>query len=228
MSFNRLNYDTGAYNKIMNESTGPGIYNIQTPKTSCEPCYPVPPSVRLQKEGGSVDSSRLLVDVGSDLLGLNYKNTKDPTQKYLPMCDKNICNSGEPCGQGVTSNCNANNIKSGERPGDNLTHFRDCFVAAEDTRLSNPSCNLRGTGWNRWEWLCKNPQERVGVPFDYNICNRLVVKDAHRPCIPNPIDINPSLPVSKDLPCEKTNSSCSSFTNPQSVTWQKNCIIRQY
>ena len=75
-----------------------------------------------------------------------------------------------------------------------MKHTRDCDNWVENTRISNPSCNLRGTGWNRWEWLCENPQERVLMPFDTNISNRLVVKDNHRPVIPKLIDQNPILP----------------------------------
>jgi hypothetical protein len=70
----------------------------------------------------------------------------------------------------------------------------------ENTRLSNPSCNLRGTGWNRWEWLCQDPQERVEIPFDYNINNRLVVRDNHRPLIPKPLDQSAALPKPTDEP----------------------------
>ena len=45
--------------------------------------------------------------------------------------------------------------KAGEGGGDQkeLISFDNCFKGSEDTRLSNPPCNLRGTGWNRWEWL---------------------------------------------------------------------------
>ena len=229
MSFNRLNYDTGAYNKDINESVGPGNYRIHTPKISCDPCYPYPPSVRLQKQGGSIDSTRFLVDVDSDLMGLNVKNTRDPSKKYSPMCDQNICSSGEPCGPGVLTSCKSKNLRAGDRINDeNLKHFRDCFIPSEDTRLSNPSCNLRSTGWNRWEWLCQNPQDRVGIPFDYNINNRLVVKDNHRPCIPNPIDVVPSLPSGGELHCDSTKSTCGAFTQPASVSWQKNCVISNY
>ena len=99
--------------------------------------------------------------------------------------------------------------------------FDNCFIGSEDTRLSNPACNLRGTGWNRWEWLCLDPQERVLMPFDYNINNRLVVKDNHRPCIPKPIDVTPSLPKGDgDLLCDITQKVCSVPTGPPSVQWQ--------
>ena len=70
----------------------------------------------------------------------------------------------------------------------------------ENTRLSNPSCNLRGTGFNRWEWLCNNPQERVLIPFDVNVSNRLVVKDNHRPVIPTLIDQTSILPTPNNEP----------------------------
>ena len=46
-----------------------------------------------------------------------------------------------------------------------LKHFQDCHLNSEPTKLSNPPCNLRGTGWNRWEWLCQNPQDKVEIPL---------------------------------------------------------------
>ena len=46
--------------------------------------------------------------------------------------------------------------------GELLQDFKECDMpTAEETRQSNPPCNLRGTGWNRWEWLCKNPQKHI-------------------------------------------------------------------
>jgi len=59
------------------------------------------------------------------------------------------------------------------------------------------------------------------MPFDYNINNRLVVKDNHRPCIPTPVDVNLSLPPNTgDISCEKTNNVCGVPTGPPSVQWQ--------
>ena len=230
MSSNRLKYDEGSVRKDLQESVDPGNYYLSTPFVSCPgktSCFPSNPDLRLQKEGASLDKSRFLVDVGSDLKGLNINpgpyrgNSKDPEHKYVPVCQDNLCNSGEPCGQGGIGNC-----KSGIN-GNNLHHLSDCFNhPSEDTRISNPSCNLRGTGWNRWEWLCKNPQENIEIPFDYNISNRIVVKDNHRPCIPNPIENKqPNYP---DLPCENTQISCSNYTIPDSVNWQSQNIIQQY
>lgn len=226
MSFSNLNYDKEAYKQSLNQSVGPGVYTLSN-FSNCKQCYPYPPSVRLQKQGNSHIRGQSLVDVDSELLGITRKHSKDINRQYNPSCVNDTCTSGEVCGQGVVGTCNGR--KPGQRHSDNnLQHWTDCFIPAEDTRLSNPSCNLRGTGWNRWEWLCLNPQDRVEIPFDWNINNRLIVKDNHRPCIPNPINQSPALPKGGNLPCEPTNAACSVFTQPNSVNWQTADNIRKY
>jgi hypothetical protein len=234
MSFNRLNYDTCTYKHILSESVSPGDYMINTPRVSCEPCYQANPYVRLQSSGGSISSTNYLIDVDSELLGLNRKKSNCPSQLYLPLCPNCKANSGEPCGQGVTSLCKnckglASALKPGEKCGDdNLLHFKDCMFPTDDSRLSNPACNLRGTGWNRWEWLCNNPQERVQVPFDWNINNRLIVKDNHRACLPKLIDVNPSLPSGREIKCEEITPTCASYTDESSTGWRNCNEIKNY
>ena len=229
MSFNRLNYDTNTYKHILSESIGPGDYMINTPQISCEPCYQGNPYVRLQNNGGSISSNNFLIDIDSELLGLNRKKSNCPSNLYIPQCPNCKVVSGEPCGQGVNNLCK-NCKKSGQRCGDeNLIHFKDCPFPQDDVRLSNPASNLRGTGWNRWEWLCNNPQERVEMPFDWNINNRLVVKDNHRPVLPKLIDLDSSLPKeNRDLPCEKINPVCASFTETASNGWRSCNEINNY
>ena len=66
--------------------------------------------------------------------------------------------------------------------------------------------------------MCLDPQERVLIPFDYNINNRLVVKDNHRPCIPKPIDVNQSLPPDTgDITCDKISEVCGVPTGAPGV-----------
>ena len=208
MSFNRLNYDTCAYKHNLSESVGPGEYQINTPPISCDPCFPKDPAYRLQRQGVSVHSKLPMIDVDSELMGITRLSTKCPSKKFLPKENRN----GEIC------------------EGEPHVNFKECDMpTAEDTRISNPSCNLRGTGWNRWEWLCLDPQERVLMPFDYNVSNRIVVKDNHRPCVPNPIDVSQSLPkpVNKPLytPMVKT---CGVPTDPVSVQWRNSRHIKDY
>ena len=207
MSFNRLNYDTCAYKHVLAESVGPGEYQINTPPISCEPCFPKDPAYRLQRQGAAVVKNNRMIDVDSELMGITRLSTKCPSKKFLPKQNKN----GEICEDQAINN------------------FKDCDMpTSEDTRNSNPSCNLRGTGWNRWEWLCLDPQERVLIPFDYNISNRIIVKDNHRPCIPKPIDVNPSLPKSRNVNLYTPITSVSgATTDPVSVQWRNSHLVQQ-
>lgn len=160
MSFNRLDYDNGTYAHVLRESIGPGDYQLATPRVDCQGCFFPSPDVRMSGYGGAVCKD--LIDVDSELMGIKRRNTKCPAEKYLPT-EAPYCQATLP--------------------------GKDCYdLGREDTRLSNPPCTLRGTGWNRWEWLCQDPQAKALMPFDYNINNRLVVRDNHRPCIPKPLE----------------------------------------
>tara|TARA_B100001093_G_scaffold493362_1_gene535471 strand:+ start:315 stop:950 length:636 start_codon:yes stop_codon:yes gene_type:complete len=210
MSFNRLNYDTCSYQHSLAESVGPGEYMLTEPPNVTSPCFAESPQIRLQRQGVSVTRDMPLIDVDSELLNLTRSASNCPSKQYIP--------NGEQCDES----------KRLEEAKKNLVHGDDCYFTVEDTRLSNPACNLRGTGWNRWEWLCLNPQERVLMPFDHNINNRLVAKDNHRPCIPKPIDVNYSLPQGNDdLTCNNTISTCGVPTGPPSIQWQNSRNARQ-
>jgi len=66
------------------------------------------------------------------------------------------------------------------------------------------------------------------MPFDHNINNRLVVKDNHRPCIPNPIDVNLSLPPQVGgLEAGGTVQTASVPTGPPSVHWKPAWEMKQ-
>jgi len=167
MSFSRLPYDTCAYVHELKESIKPGDYMLKTPLSDNKGCFFPDPSIRLNTYGASL-CDKNIIDVDSELLGLNVKNTKCPSKKFTP--------SAEPF-------CNKIDMK-------------DCsFLSSEDTRLSNPPCTLRGTGWNRWEWLCENPQTKALIPFETDINYRMVAKDNHRPCVPTLSDQTLSLPT---------------------------------
>ena len=179
MSFNRLDYDTCSYKQEISESIGPGEYQLNTPFISCDDCFNRDPQIIMQRAGNSVAKKVPMVDVDSELLNINRKLSNCSNDSFIPKFNKNgdIDNSIE------------------------TVDFKNCNnPPTENTRLSNPSCNLRGTGWNRWEWLCQDPQERVEIPFDYNISNRQVFKDNHRPLIPTLIDQSSILPTPNDEP----------------------------
>jgi hypothetical protein len=169
MSYSRLPYDTCAYKHRLTESIGPGEYMLDR-NNFCEPCFVPDPSINVQRYGASL-CGKELIDVDSELLGLNYKASKCPEKAYLPS-DKRFCNE---------------------------VKLRECNdLRAENTRLSNPPCTLRCTGVNRFEFPCQDPQANVDRLFEWNINNRLVVKDNHRPCIPKPISQTMALPSHAD------------------------------
>ena len=231
MSFTRLYYDDCNYKKNLKEWTQPGNYVFEKP-VMCEPCYPYTPSIRLQRKGNSTINPYLMdTDLESELRNITRPATKCPSVLYNPVCHDCECERGEICGQGVT-HCNRTS-RSGERCDsieDQLTEWPDCFIPPESTRLSNPPCTLRGTGWNRWEWLCQNPQDRIEIPFDFNINNRIISKDNHRPLIPNPIDQTQVLPKGYNVPLnlQYTQNTIEAPTFPPSVHWQDCQVYNKY
>ena len=224
MSFNRLKYDKCELKKNIQESMGPGNYLYDTP-LMCNNCLNDNPRVINQKNGVSLNSNvdwRFYsgpVDVESELFNINRKASSCPTNKFTPNCNPDSCaNQGEICGAGVVESCSdpKNPLRNPwNRPGDNnLVNFPGCFFPTEDTRLSNPSTNLRGTGWNRFNPLCHNPQFQVSFPGEAMTSTRIVVKDNHRPSVVLP-KVNDMNPYGELKPCPKISPNvCGNYTEP--------------
>ena len=170
MSFTRLPFDSCAYKHQLQESIGVGEYTLDR-NAPCSPCWVPDPSINVQRSGAAVCAAHL-IDVDSELLGITRPASRCPSKKYLPS-DKPFC-TAEP--------------------------LRECNdLRAEHCRLSNPPCSLRSSGWNRWELLCKDPQDRVIPEFDYGTSTRTVIKDNHHCCIPKPISQTLALPAGGDV-----------------------------
>jgi hypothetical protein len=221
MSFNRLHYDTCQAQQSILESVGPGYYRLNTPfNDNCQPCYQENPAIRIQKRGIRTHpdaNTGHLTNINSELRNITRPSTKCPSGKFDPTCE-NQNSLGYPCSQGVvngarmcekcngeSASCSCASGTSSDCNNYNYNNYgKNCFLPTEDTRLSNPPNTLRGTGINRFEWLCKNPQENVEAPFDYNINYRLIAKDNHRPQVVKPCDhTNVIHPL--EGTCEKIN-----------------------
>jgi hypothetical protein len=208
MSFNRMNYDACTYAQSLKQSIGVGEYMLDMPLYNCKTCFSTDPR-NAPGMGGAVARCSSLVDVDSELMGLTRRASKCPADKYLPKADGYCVLRGVP-------DCEAE-------------------IRTEDTRFSNPPCTLRGTGWNRWEWLCKDPQEGALVPFDHLIDNKLVFKDNHRPCLPTPIDPSLALP-NRGASCqaampEKMPATCAGqavHENLPTLSWRSAEEIARY
>lgn len=157
-------------------SVGPGMYKLTTPAnddSSCGKDIPADPSLRWQAWGPGFCSPGASVNDESELRGLNYRLSKADQDMYNPYNYK------------VKPACIA--------PGNQDAHA--CSAPMESTRLTNPPCTLRSTGWNRWEWLCWNPQDRALIPFQWNVNTSIVIKDNHVPAMPAFIDQSQILPT---------------------------------
>lgn len=204
MSFSRLNYDPCTYMHNIRQSVGAVDYQIGTPMPHCKACFSTDPSLRLGTGGVSTCRDKPLIDVDSELMGITRQATNCPTQQFIPK--------GEYC---------------------SLQHFKDCRMdlPAEDTRISNPPCTLRGSGWNRWEWLCQDPQERVLLPFATNVNTNILMKDNHRPCVPDPIDPSLALPphcMSDKMVAWDIKDCGKLVNNVPSVNWRSCSSIKEY
>lgn len=226
MSFNRLQYDQCSYKQVVAETTGPGMYQLGTPPNTCKPCHPTDVRVRLQTAGVALNRESHLIDIDSELSGISRNLSNCPQRKYLPNCENSIlCDGKTHVGCQKSAKVCINEQKESIK-------FDNCFESSEDTRLSNPPCNLRGTGWNRWEWLCKNPQANLEEPFDFQINSRILAKNNHRPCIPKPIDQFLAHPEFNDQEvCEELEQYkdvCTVPTSPPSVQWRSLETINNY
>lgn len=208
MSLTSLDYDKCTYKHNLSQSIGPGEYQSQTPMPHCRECFSNDPRLRMAKSGNSKCADVPLIDVDSELQGITRRASNCPFDKWLPRKEAF-------CGLRDMPIC------------------RDEKMRTEDTRLSNPPCTLRGSdnGFNRWEWLCRNPQERVGIPFDVQVNSRTLTKDNHRPIIPTPMDNSAVLPPlnHSDAVMSGLPPPCTTPLNhPASTQWRKCAEIRRY
>ena len=195
MSFTRLAYDKCNLQNRNNNSMNVGQYNLDTP-VNCGSCYQVNPQIINQGSGISMNANTPWrfgagpVDVESELRNINRPATNCPSGKYQPKCDNcGVVTSGEPCGNGDTLACHncGKHVKLGGMCNQNLVDFPECDFPVENTRLSNPPSTLRGTGWNRFEELCLDPQAKLFLPQGIlDGMTRMAAKDNFKPCYRTP------------------------------------------
>jgi hypothetical protein len=159
-AWNRRLYDGCKSTDDLRLTTGPGRYQLNAPPQYCNATYAPEPTVRQQKWGAAMNNSYIKTDVESDLFNINRPTTKTACNQYNPTTNKVDAAGVQP-------------VKEDS--------FPQTF-----SRLVDPPCNLRSSGWNRWEWLCQNPQDGIMMPFDNMVTTRLQQKDQFRPCIPQP------------------------------------------
>ena len=182
-SLSGLRYDSGAYQTELRQSVGPGQYVLSPLTPSCRPCLAGDTWIAQGTSGAGACPSggQSLIDVESDLHNLSRRASRDPMGMYRG-------GGGPPLVCGAPANSSQASL---------VAAAACAALSAVDTRLANPPCTLRGTGWNRWEWLCQDPQASAIRPFDWNVDTSIVVKDNHRPTLARPVDQTLALPPGK-------------------------------
>lgn len=153
--------DSCSQEKRITESMGPGNYQLETQTEPNQPCnYSSNPNYRLTNTS-NVPFQQSNIDVESELLNLNRYATDCPDLKYQ-MPNQLDDNNYNPC--------------------------VDC-LQPDHTSLTNPSCNLRGSGKGssgerlNSEYVCPqmNPQNVSPViPFRWNVDTVLNEKDNYK------------------------------------------------
>lgn len=190
-TFERQRYDIKAYEADLKQSTGPLHYYMNPIRNDTfQPARISQPGFT-GRVGVSVTHTRPLIDVESDLLNLDLKNSKDPNKLYRPRCPQcGTCkDSGYPCGNGLSTGCSACQEKLYNLPRANFNQ--------DYTRISNPICTSREVGINRFQSLNLNPQDekRWKQQSEVGINYRMIVKDNHVPKIPKFHDHSSLLPT---------------------------------
>ena len=175
MSLTNNIYDECKAQENLNRSVLSGSYKLNTPNTHCKPCFTPDPSIRIQQNGVATCNGNI-TDLDSELMGLTNKSTDCRHQNPNPP--SNQCNPTMP------EDCN--HMKT--------TH----------SRLTNPPCELKGIGVNRFPWLPCDPQDKAIKPFQTQTQTRLVEKDNFRPCIKEPLE---EAQTPNSIECEASNSN---------------------
>jgi len=147
-------------------TTGPGRYRLGVPNAYGDAVFVPDATIRMQRWGASHDMTSTKTDVESDLLNLGRPTTRTACGQYTP--------------------------EQGAAVADRLTAMPEAAFPMTHARLVDPPCTLRASGWNRWEWLCQNPQANVMMPFEWGVDSRHATKDDFLDQIRLPLETSPA------------------------------------
>ena len=161
MANTRFNYDKCRTIKILQESTGPGRYLLNTPGPGCNPCFIEDPHIRLKKIGPNLRSvsNGHPVDIDSDLMGLTRPLTKD-----CLMYDTNA-------------------VKSTQKT------YKDCSIDyTDESRATHPAFMYRDLEQDRWYPVFMDVNRPTSIPLNDYKNSVLQAKDNYKPHFRCPLD----------------------------------------
>lgn len=154
MSFTRFNYDDERSAKLLQESTEPGRYILNTPGVGTQPYYYHDPQIRLEKWGGNLRTSETghVVDISSELDGRNRVLTHEGPKHRLGSA-----------------------LKTEKKSYPTMKPYVD------ETRTTHPAFIYRDLEQVRWEYPLLNPQEHISPKFHTNESTRIQQKNSFVP-----------------------------------------------
>jgi hypothetical protein len=158
----RYKHDVGKMVENNEISTGPGRWALGVPNSYGNAAYVPTVTTINQKWGASHDMTSTKTDVESDLKNLGRPTVRTTCGQYQP--------------------------EEGMAVAQRLTPMPEAEFPQTSSHLVDPPCTLRGTGINRWQWLCENPQENVMIPFENNVDSRFASKDAVYHAMDKPLE----------------------------------------
>lgn len=155
MSFTRFNYDKARTSKLLQESTGPGRWILNTPGCGDNPGVYMDPQIRLQYWGGNLMKSETghPVDIWSELDGRNKIQTRDGVRSKEKMIQTTF------------------------------VQYPIIHTTVNESRVTHPAFMYRDLPHVRWEYPIFDPQENVCFPVSQNISSRIQQKNDFKPSI---------------------------------------------
>lgn len=150
----RGRYDVAQMVENNEISTGPGRWVLGVPNAYGNAAFVPTPTTINQRWGASHIVSQMKTDTESDLWNLGRPSTRTTCGQYQP--------------------------EHGAAAAASLVPMPEVAFPQTSTHYVDPPSNLRGTGINRWEWLCENPQQDVAIPFEYGINTQVAIRDSYR------------------------------------------------
>jgi hypothetical protein len=148
----RTRHDPAKMNENNDISTGPGRWAISPPNAYGNAAYVPNVTTIIQKWGASHIMTSTKTDVESDLLNVGRPSVRTACGQYQPT--------------------------QGAALAAQLTPMPEVAFPQVASHLVDPPCTLRGSGGNRWQWLCENSQQKVMMPFEHLVDSRHAVKDS--------------------------------------------------
>ena len=159
MANSRFNYDYARTSKLLQESTDPGKYMLNTPGSGDNMPFINDPQIRLQRWGANLYSNP--IDLDSDLMGLTRPLHKHDRMEYKTYRNKNSTQI---------------NYKTASQP------------ITDETRATHPAWLYRDLEQTRWVYHHLDPQEHTCMTFQNNINTRMLEKDNFIPKIYAPLN----------------------------------------